>query len=120
MNADATTFLTLDQVAARLGVSRATIERWVHDRGLESFKKGGVRLVSEESLTRFVLLNTVKAKRPDWCTAAVETDFRNLLRRIVDEKIEMGIWRVEQRFKVLKAEILEANAAAQRAQRKAA
>lgn len=79
--------LTLEQVAMRLGVAKVTVERWVHDRDLESFLKGGVRRVSEESLTKFVLLNSVKARRPDWLTAAVESEFKGLLRQIVQAEI---------------------------------
>lgn len=90
--------LTLDEVAVRLGISKATIERWVANRDLDSFKKGGCRLVSEESLAKFVLLNTVKAKRPDWLTAAVETDFRNLLRGLIQERVDMTVWVIEKKF----------------------
>jgi excisionase family DNA binding protein len=81
MTFNATTkMLTLDEVAERLGVARRTIEEWAYNKDLASFKKGGCRRVSEEALTKFVLLHSLNPKRPDWLTAAVESDFRNALR----------------------------------------
>lgn len=84
MSTNATTeLLSLDGVAAELNVSKSTVEKWVHDKDLASFKKGKNRLVSRESLTRFVLLNTVNPRRPDWLSAEVESRFVRQLREMV-------------------------------------
>lgn len=88
MNPDATTFLTLDQVAGRIDVAKSTVEEWVSTKQIESFKKGKVRRVSEEALTKFVLLNTVKPRRPDWLTAEIQTEFERRLETIVDRRFQ--------------------------------
>lgn len=93
-----TDLLTLEAVAMRLGVSKGSVENWVSAKDLASFKKGGMRRVSEEELTKFVLLNTVKPKRPDWLTAAVEADFRNMLRGIVKDEVGMAVWLEHQKL----------------------
>lgn len=78
-----TEMLTLDEVAEELNVAKSSVEEWVYDRSLESFTKGRLRRVSRESLTKFVLLNTMKPKRPDWLTAEIESRFTQQLRQIV-------------------------------------
>jgi hypothetical protein len=80
-----THLLRVPEVAAELGVCESTVQNWIYAKApkkpaLESFVKGGVRMVSLEALTRFVLLNSVKPGRPDWLTAAVESDFRQIIR----------------------------------------
>jgi excisionase family DNA binding protein len=75
--------LTLDQVAEEIGVAKSTVEEWVYNKDLASFKKGGVRRVNREDLVRFVALNTLKPRRPDWLTAKIESDFRQLLENII-------------------------------------
>lgn len=98
MSTNATTeLLSIDEAASSLNVSKSTVEKWVRDKDLASFKKGKNRLVSREDLTRFVLLNTVKPKRPDWLTAPVESDFRNMLRVIVKQEVEQTTWLEQQR-----------------------
>jgi excisionase family DNA binding protein len=88
MSSQATTkLLTLDEVAERLGVSRRTVEEWIENKFLASFKKGGCRRVSEEALTKFVLLHTLNPQRPDWLTVKVESDFTQKLREIVKAEI---------------------------------
>lgn len=46
--------LTLDEVAAVLGVSRRTVERLVHSRVLTSAKVRGARRVSEQAVAAYV------------------------------------------------------------------
>jgi excisionase family DNA binding protein len=77
--------LTLEQTAAALGVAKSTVEEWVSQKRLASFKVGRVRRVAREDLARFIGLHTVKARRPDWCTADVETELRRMVREIVRE-----------------------------------
>jgi excisionase family DNA binding protein len=98
MTSNATTeLLTLDAVAAELSVSKTSVEAWVRDKHLASFKKGRCLRVSREDLTKFVLANTRNPKRPDWLTAPVESDFRNLMRAIVKQEVEQVTWLEQQR-----------------------
>lgn len=46
--------LTIPMVAARLGVSRPTVYEMIYRHGLPSFKLGGNRRVSVESLNRWL------------------------------------------------------------------
>lgn len=83
-----THLLKLPEAAAELRVGESTMGEWVfgtrtRDPVLASFTKDKVRRVSLEDLTRFVLLNTVNPKRPDWLTAAVESEFRRQLREMI-------------------------------------
>lgn len=77
--------LTIDEVVTALNVSRTSVEEWIYAREIASFKKGRVRKVAREDLVRFVMLNTVKARRPDWLTAQLETEFRQQLAALVRE-----------------------------------
>lgn len=76
--------LSLDAVAEVLGVSKTSVEEWVRTKAIASFKKGRVRRIAREDLARFVALNTVKPRRPDWLTASVESEFRRQLRELVE------------------------------------
>jgi len=80
--------LTVDEVAAQLGVSKSSVEEWVRTKSLASFKVGRLRKVSREELARWVLANTVRSRRPEWATAEIESEFLKLLRRLVDEVVE--------------------------------
>lgn len=89
MNTHPTTeLLPLVHVAAELGVSLTTVQQWVKDRDLDAFRKGSNVGISREALTRFVLLNTVRAKRPDWLTAEVESEFRRQQREMIRQEIQ--------------------------------
>ena len=85
--------LTLDEVAAALGVSRTTVEDWVRSRSLGSFKKGKLRKVDRAELARFILANSVRSKRPDWCTEEIEGEFRRVVREIVQDVLSQAVSR---------------------------
>jgi excisionase family DNA binding protein len=84
--------LTLDQVAAQLGVSKSSVEEWVRTKSLASFKVGRLRKVSCEELARFILANTVRSRRPDWMTDEIESEFLKRLRHLVDEVVEQRLF----------------------------
>lgn len=54
MNASETTALSLLQVAARLGVSRRTVERLIAGQELKSVKVGSLTRVRESELLRYL------------------------------------------------------------------
>lgn len=57
--------LTPSEVAKRLDVTLRTVQRWIADGVLPSYKLGKTRRVSEEQLERFLALHeTVKDKGP--------------------------------------------------------
>lgn len=80
-----TALLKLPEAATELSVGESTLDNWVYGKDpiLASFMKDKIRRVSLQDLTRFVLLHTVRPNRPTWLTAAVESDFRKLLRQEV-------------------------------------
>lgn len=95
---DATTqLLTLDDVAERLKVGKSSVEEWVANLDLASFKKGGRRRVSEQALTEFVLLNTLKPKRPVWLTRELEEQFWNKIRDVVKQEFAIEAQRHRDR-----------------------
>lgn len=97
MIANATTqLLTLDEAAGRLGVSRRSVEEWITNKSLASFKKGGCRRVSEEALTRFVLLHTLNPQRPDWLTCQVESEFTAKLRELIRQEFATEAQRLRE------------------------
>lgn len=79
-----THLLKLPVVASQLSVGLRTVEEWVGGERpvLGSFLKGSVRRVSEEDLIKFVLLNTLNPRRPDWVTAPIESHFQEKLREM--------------------------------------
>lgn len=89
-----THLLKLADVAAELSVGERTVQNWIYEKNapLGSFVKGSVRRVSLQDLTKFVLLNTLNPHRPDWLTAAIESDFRRMLR----EEMQ-AMWLEQQR-----------------------
>lgn len=97
INEATTRLLTLDEAAERLGVSRRTVEEWVEQKALASFKKGGCRRVSEEALIKFVLLHTLNPQRPDWLTARVESEFVQKVRELVRMEFNAEAQRREER-----------------------
>jgi len=95
LNASATTKpdpLTIDELAAELRVAKSTAEKLVADLEIASFKIGKVRRIRREDLARFVLLHTLKPRRPDWLTAKVELEFTTFLRGLIKEEIEQAKW----------------------------
>ena len=89
--------MSLHEVADEIGVSKSSVEEWVYaEQSLASFKKGKVRKVARADLVQFVLLNTVKPRRPDWLNPKLELEFRNLLRKMVKEEVAQDRWVDEQ------------------------
>jgi excisionase family DNA binding protein len=93
-----TELLSIDAAAGELGVSKTTVEKWVRDKDLASFKKGKCRLISRADLTKFVILNTVRPRRPDWLTAPVESEFVEKLKGMVRQEVnaELGARSAEK------------------------
>lgn len=92
MISPSTHMYTLQEVADELGVGFTTVKDWVYgtedaDPALDSFNKVKGRRVSLEDLTRFVLANTVRARRPKWLTPEVESKFRGLMREMVKAEV---------------------------------
>jgi len=87
--------LTLDQVAAKIQIAKSTAELWVYQGDLASFKKGAVRRVSPEALARFIILNTLKPRRPDWLTAPIESEFRRQVRAGMATSAELDALRCQ-------------------------
>jgi hypothetical protein len=79
-----THLLKLSAVAVELSVAERTVQDWVYGEHpvLGSFTKGSVRRVSLEDLTKFILLNTLNPRRPEWLTAPVESNFQEKLREM--------------------------------------
>jgi excisionase family DNA binding protein len=86
-----TKMLTLDEVVARLQVAKGSVESWVADGLLPSFKIGARRRVSEQALTEFVLKYTVKAKNPDWLTRELEEQFWNRIREVARQEVQSSM-----------------------------
>jgi excisionase family DNA binding protein len=82
-----TSMLTVDDVARRLKVGQSSVEEWIKNLDLGSFKKGSRRRVSEQCLTEFVLVNTLKPRRPDWLTREIEEQFW----RKIDERVQQAM-----------------------------
>jgi excisionase family DNA binding protein len=83
--------MTIDEVKDALKVSKTSVEGWIYAREIASFKKGRHRKVAREDLVRFVMLNTIKARRPDWLTAQLETEFRKMLADIVAAQVRAAM-----------------------------
>jgi excisionase family DNA binding protein len=47
-------FLTLSEVRSRLKVSRATLWRWINEKGLTAFRVGHVTRIRESDLQKFL------------------------------------------------------------------
>jgi excisionase family DNA binding protein len=82
--------LTIDQTAARLGVSKSTVEKWLRSKALASFKMGRLVRIDSEELARFIAVNTVKPRRPEWLTVQVEDQFWRRVREIIINEIARG------------------------------
>lgn len=82
-----TDLLTLDMVAEEARVVKSTVEQWVYDLELGSFKKGKIRRVPREDWIQFVLLHKFNPRRPDWHTAQVEGHLVEMLRGIIRQEI---------------------------------
>jgi len=93
-----TSMLTLDDVAARLKVGKSSVEEWVASGELGSFKKGGRRRVSEQSLNEFVLAHTFKPRRPDWLTRELEEQFWNKIREVARQEFASEAQRPRDRL----------------------
>lgn len=93
--------LDLDQVAARLGVHRATVEQWVKEKLIASFKMGKVRRISLQSLIEFVLAHTLNPTRPAWLTPEVESEFWARQREIVKQEVATEVQRHREREGVM-------------------
>jgi len=57
--------LTPSEVAKRLGVTLRTVQRWIAEGELPSYKLGKVRRISEEQLEEFLRYREKKAKWQD-------------------------------------------------------
>lgn len=57
--------LTPSEVAKRLGVTLRTVQRWIAEGELPSYKLGKVRRVSEKQLEEFLRYKEEKAKWQD-------------------------------------------------------
>lgn len=68
--------LSLERVASILGVSLSSVDGWIKEHALASFKRGSVRRVASSALAQFVAQNTLNPQKPDWLTPAVENKFR--------------------------------------------
>lgn len=88
--------LDVTEAARLVGVAQSTMEAWVADKTVGSFKKGRSRRIAREELVRFVLVNTLRPKRPEWLTTAVESDFQKVLREIVAIQVQKLLF--EQRL----------------------
>jgi excisionase family DNA binding protein len=95
MRSDATTaeldLMTIQEVADWLKVAKSTVEIWVYGKDLASFRKGKVRKIERHDVIRFVALNTIKPRRPDWLTAPLENEFRKLLTEIVSSEVRQAM-----------------------------
>jgi len=80
--------LTIEEAARLCGVAKSTMEVWVADQTVASFLKGRARRISREELARFVLLNTLKPKKPEWLTEEMVPNFRRLIGEIVATEVE--------------------------------
>ncbi len=93
-----TKLLTLAEVAGEVHVAKSTVGEWVYqEECLASFRKGSIRRVSLENLTRFVILNTLNPRRPEWMTAAVQTEFEKRLEEIAGRILERRLAVIGER-----------------------
>jgi len=91
-----TSLLTLEEAAERLGVKLRTVQEWVYggedsEPVLDSFTKVKGRRISEEALARFVLANTLRARRPKWLTEKVESEFMQKMRQMIQLEVQRSL-----------------------------
>lgn len=107
MPLDATTetldLMTIQAVADWLAVAKSTVETWIYNRDLPSFRKGGLRKINRADVVRFVMLNTIRPRRPDWLTAQAESEFKKLLAEIVAVEVRKQFQAEAQRRELLQA-----------------